>query len=259
MRAVQRLHDLGLVDDYLPAQNAVPRAVIRDALEAAVALAPERVPAAAALARGYLQRFESEFRAHSATPVPGVVLRQARASVGYRSAPSHFSTAVPSPGPAFLGPQPEESMPAFAAMLAANVTSHLGLSAEPLVDPDGIHLPRWEAVAALNPVSLSFGRTEVGYGLQGERGFVVAGRQSFDRLEMATTHPLTLPSFLRHIGPLAFEGFISRTSEARHLGDPFFWGGSLRVQPHPRFTLSLQRAVLVGGGQLEQGTRLPRY
>nr|WP_228530727.1 MULTISPECIES: capsule assembly Wzi family protein [Myxococcaceae] len=144
----------------------------------------------------------------------------------------------------------------LSAGLAANVTSYLGLAAAPELDVGALRLPRWEAVVALNPVSLSFGRGTVGYGLQGERGFVVAGGQTFDRLELATTRPLSLPGFLRYLGPVAFEGFVSRLTEARHAGDPFFWGGNLRLQPHPRFTLSLQRAVIVGGGRVDQGTQL---
>jgi hypothetical protein len=76
---------------------------------------------------------------------------------------------------------------------------------------------------------------------------VLSGAVPLDRIEVTTRRPIRLPSVLSKLGPVAFHTFLSRLSEERHPGDPYFWGARGVLQPHPRLELAVQRASMFGG------------
>src|SRR5919198_2263953 len=71
VKAAERLHELGLVPDWMPAQRAAPILAVARALELAAANAERDAPAHAAIARAWVARFHDEW--------PGVPLSAADA------------------------------------------------------------------------------------------------------------------------------------------------------------------------------------
>jgi hypothetical protein len=112
------------------------------------------------------------------------------------------------------------------------------------IDADGLEVSRLEAVTGVGAINLTAGRGSVGYGYARGGAIVLSDVAPLDRVEIATTHPLTLPA---RLGTFAFSSFFGRIREERHPGNPYLWGGSASLKPHPRFTLGIHRAAMFGG------------
>lgn len=256
LEAAEDLQQLGWAEGYLPAQEAVPLALVRQLFEAAVLRARAQAPERAWLAESLLARLEEDFPRHASGPVwssearlsAGVTGRRRDLEAGSLSVLDVFLTRP-------VGTEgPDDTAPFAAAGVRAGVQDWLALSVEPRLARGELDLPRWEAAVARWNLQLSIGKGHVSYGPPDEQGIVLSGVQPVPRLELQTLNPITLPGPFRYIGRVALQAFVARIPEARHPGRPFLWGLNVRAQPHPRLTLDAYRGVMFGEGALEAQT-----
>lgn len=100
VRAAERLHELGLAPDWLPAQRAAPLWVVGQTLAGAAERAERGAPSWAPLAKAWAARFAVEFPRASG-PGPGV--RIAGAAVGLGAQLGHVREPAPlAPAPGFV-------------------------------------------------------------------------------------------------------------------------------------------------------------
>jgi hypothetical protein len=248
--AVVRAQDLGLLRGWVRAQRAVPREAVRAALDEAAASAAERNdPRLSAMVDGWRRRFAEEFRLSA--PVGAVRLRSLGGSAvgGYDDWTGRMEPASGSFGsrrdPRVL---PDRSQAAGSLSVAAGMGTHLAVLAEGDAG-DAVDLGRWEVAAGWHKWTLAAGRMPVGYGTA-RSGAIVITDTDLERLELRTESPLRLPGFLRYLGPVAGHLSITRLDEARHPGDPYFLTTRAAFQPHPRFTVGLNRAAVFGGDSI---------
>lgn len=249
VRAARRAEALGWVPGYLPAQAAVPRAALAEALDRAALAAPEG--RARRMAEGWRARFGEEFgefregarAAGTVAPLGG------RAAVQYAG---EWGRHTPAIGYATIRQDPRElpggASPRLRAGGGVALGGHAALWADARLD-GGAALPRWEALAGAGPVSVSLGRQAVGYGPGVGGGVVLFPNQTLLRMEAQTTAPVRLPSLLRLAGPVSLHVFASRMDDpGRHPEQAWLGGARIALQPHPRLTLAVNRASIFGTG-----------
>lgn len=250
--AARRAEALGLVQGHLPAQQRVPRHVvarrIREAAERAATAAPEY----AALTSAWAARMADEF---PALEVAGdATVRSLGQSAGLAYV-SHRGRAQPGVGLPWDGTGARYLPPVSAvegdAALTVGLGPYLSALAEPLVSTDGAALQGWDVSAGWRGVALAVGHQPIGYGYARSGSLVLSGREPVTRLQVQTVEPVRLPGPLRVLGLVAVHGFGGLLDEPRHPGDPYIWGATLRVQPHPRFTASIHRASIIGGDSVD--------
>ncbi len=251
--AVRRGEALGLVAGYQPAQRTAPRLVVGAALREASQRAAQEAPHLEELARGWYDAFREEFPEVEPLLVGEVVGSGPRGSAVRLDYLDHAGREAPGIGvlpPDRSGgvPLPDRSGMSLGAELAAAVGPHLSLLVEPEVGPERSWLRGVDLVAGWGPLTFSLGRQPVGYGYAAGGAVVLSGAAAFDRLQLETARPFELPGWLSYLGPVSFNTFLSRFTEERHVGDPYFWGASGSIRPHPRFTFSIHRAAFFGGG-----------
>lgn len=115
------------------------------------------------------------------------------------------------------------------------------------LDQEGYTLDRMEIVGSLSPVALSIGRGAVGFGYAKSGGTVIGNAAPLDRVEVSLSRPLRLPGVVSRLGSISFDTFLGRIRDDRHPGDPFLWGASGSLRPHPRMTFAIHRAAMFGG------------
>ena len=249
--AAARAEALGLLSLYLPAQRAVPRATVCEALREAARRASTDEPAWRDVTAGWLARFSAEFPVGRAATQESA-LRWLGGSGGLDYV-GHAGVLEPGFG-LFEGRKDpihvaDASELALRGAAAVSLAGRFTAVAEPAAATDGVHIPRWEAVAALGLVTLAAGDQPVGYGYGRSGGIVLSG-QPLRRAELQTPRPVLLPGPLRLFGPASFHTFVSRFGEERHPGDPYFWGMRAALQPHPRLTIAVNRAAMFGGDSI---------
>ncbi len=253
VEAARRAEALGLVERYLPAQRAVSRMQVGAALREAAERAVEHAPAWAGLTDAWYLRFREEFP-EIADLLTGeehwARLGGSGVFVGYTDQVGRVGPGIGHFPPERTGvlPVPDQSGMIAAASLATLLGRHLAILVEPQVGPDRIGFAGLDVVTLWGPLSLSLGRQPVGYGYSRSGGVVLGGEVPLDRVQIETAHPFELPGTLRALGLVSLHTFLSRFTEERHIGDPFFWGAGGSLRPHPRFTISVQRAAFIGGG-----------
>lgn len=248
VRAARRAEALGWVLGYLPAQGAVPRAALADALDQAALAAPEG--RRRRMAEGWRVRFGEEFGEYrEGAPPPSSVARLGgRAAVQYAG---EWGRHTPAIGYANIRQDPRElrggASPRLRASGGAALGGHAALWADARLDGGGVALSRWEALAGAGPFSVSLGRQAVGYGPGVGGGVVLFPNQTLLRMEAQTTAPVRLPSLLRLAGPVSLHVFASRMDDPGRHPDPAWLGGArLAFQPHARLTLAVNRASIFG-------------
>lgn len=247
VRAARRAEALGWIPGYLPAQAAVPRAALAEALERAALAAPEG--RARRMAEGWRARFREEFREfREDAPAAGTVVPLGgRAAVQYAGEWGRHTPAIhyaPRQDPREL---PGGASPRLRASGGAALGGHAALWADARLDEGGAALSRWEALAGAGPFAVSVGREAVGYGPGVGGGVVLFPNQTLLRMEAQTTAPVRLPSLLRLAGPVSLHVFASRMDDPGRHPDPAWLGGArLAFQPHPRLTLAVNRASIFG-------------
>jgi len=248
VEAVERLRALGEVDEHLPPQNSVPLEEVERALRAAAGAGTGALPPAGAWHARLLEEFSGVGVVHSASGrVPVVLTGRATAGVRWRE-----GGVAPGRGefePERTGALPLDDQTRWVGVgeTALAWGSHLGLSARLESDEDGVRFDRLEVAVGWGRVRASVGRTPVGYAHGRGGGVLLGGDAALDAIQLGTREPFRLPFFLRVLGPVSVHTFLGRMWEDRHPGDPYFWGGSAYLQPHPRITFGIHRAALFGG------------
>lgn len=250
--AVRRAEALGLLDDALPARRELPRALVGRALRQAWRRGAEQAPAHAALMAGWYARFAEEFREAEAErrgELPSVQPLGAAAFAGYEYADGRVAPGLGERGEERTGalPLPDVSGARVGAALGVRVGGVVAVEVEPAWSADGVELARADLLAGWGPVYVAAGRQAIGYGPGIGGGVVLGGAARVDRLEVGTNRTVRLPRGLRWLGPASFHSFMARTNEGRHPGEPYLWGASGTLRPHPRLTLAVHRAALFGG------------
>ena len=249
--AAARAESLGLVSHYLPAQRAVSRGAVAAALREASLRAPFESPHLAGLAEGWFRRFQEEFRelddAVEAERSHHPFHLGSAADVGVRG-----YTGVVTPGSGIFAERTDpRTLPDLRegyveARLAASPVSWLAASIEADLGTQRPEVPRWEIAARWGGAVISVGDQPVGYG-SGRGGGVVLSGVSLPTVQLQTAEPFHARGMLDRVGPISFHTFLTRLSDPRHPSDPWFWGMRGSVQPHPRFTVSVNRAAFFGG------------
>ncbi len=245
--AAKRVEAMGLVEAYLPAQRSVSRAVIGAVLAEAAVAAEER-PEWLPLVAGWHARFAEEFPDATSRP-SGIAFLGGAAEIGYR-----ITDGVSAPGmgefpPIRTGALPldDQSDLVVATEIASAFGSHVAFNGRSVLVGDEVEAEEWEAIVGWGPLALSFGQQRVGYGYGESGGILLTGAVPITRFQLETTRAVLLPSLLRYAGPFALQVFVGEMDEDRHPNDPYIWGGRASIQPHPRFTLTVNRAGFFGG------------
>lgn len=252
-RAAARAHELGLAPDYFPAQRSARRAEVAAALEDAVQLAALNAPELEPLAASWVARFLEEFPEYSSAPR---ILLGGRAGVRVEDTQGLLEPAY---GLFTARREPFRRRDRTEVAAVATVAAAFGpfaAVAEPVAGGDGARVPLWDVSAAAGPVSLAFGRQPVGYGPVRGGAIVMSGSVPLVRAQLQTDRGVTLPSLLRHLGPVTFHTAVTRLEEPRHPGRPWFWTAHAGLRPHPRFDVGITRASVFGGDSIETPTTL---
>lgn len=249
VRAADRAEALGLADNYLPAQNAVPRAVVYAVLEHAASRSAQR-PGMERVAAGWLARFREEFPEYGddAGGDALVVPLGGHAAAGWANEAGRLSPAIGY----YVGlrndpePVPDVSTPRLDLALGTGDGRRAAAWMLGRWDERGVDVARWEAAFSAGPVGLSVGKQPVGYGW-GEGGTMVLSETLLPRVEAQTLRPVRLPGFLRPFGGVTLHTFASPLGGRRHPEEPWLWGARLAFQPHRRLTFAVNRASIFGG------------
>jgi hypothetical protein len=254
--ALRRADALMLLDVHLPAQRAVPLEVVERALREASERASGQSPRLARLAAGWHERLLEEFSGIEQVEEDGatVVVTGALASLGVEG-----RAGAAAPGLGEFEPDrtgaialPDRTTAVGGADVALAVGRHFGIRVAPTVRSDGAHLEAMELTAGWGPIGAAAGRMPIGYAHGVGGGVALSGQAHLDAAGIATRTPLRLPSVLAYLGPVSFTTHFARMTEARHLGDPWFWSASGQFQPHRRLTLGIHRAAMFGGNHPEE-------
>jgi hypothetical protein len=254
-RAAWRAEAMGLARGFLPARSQVSRDLVWAALSAAAANGSWRGLEVERLTHGWVERFTEEFPEY-ATDEPGparplgsalsadLLVARGRAGPGHAEFPPDRTGAEP---------LPDRTRAATRAEFAAGLGAHLAVHTQLQAESDSMAVRQLAVTARWRPLALTLGRDRVGYSTGRAGGTVLSGDVPLDGVQLESWRPMRGPGWLRYLGPVTFETFLGRIPGDRHPGDPFFWGARGALQPHPRLTLSVQRAALFGGA----GSELP--
>ncbi|MEX2583382.1 MAG: capsule assembly Wzi family protein [Gemmatimonadota bacterium] len=237
--ALLRLHALGALDTYLPAQRAIPACVAAEMLEAA-----SDHEVAGTLAADWLGRLREEY--------PGLATE--RLLIGGRvEAGLEARDGAGAPGggglfpPERLGTLPLEDLAnPWIGGEVAFAADRVALSAGGRLGASSSSLRSFEATVDFGAVAATLGRGSVGYGAT-TAGGIVLSQARLDRIQIETPRAVRLPSPLRNVGVWGFSTLLGRLNEERHPYDPYFWAATGSYQPHWRATLSVHRAAMIGG------------
>ncbi|MGA8891031.1 MAG: capsule assembly Wzi family protein [Anaeromyxobacteraceae bacterium] len=249
VRAAVRLDGVGLVTGWLPASQAAPMYMVWAALEEGARRAETERPAMAALAKGWKEKFQQEWRGIDEKGLWRFVGGQA--SAGYQW--NGLTPAPPETPPAFwsLTP-PHESAPFVAAEAAGAISDYLALQAVVAATTDEV---TWAGalVTGVGPVSLSVGRVpgQTGFAAPGG-GVVIGGGNLRDQVEFQIFRPVDI-----YIGLLSFDLSLGLLRPPHHDYGTLLWQWSLQYQPVPRLTFSIQSGVMMGSETWEQATGSP--
>lgn len=304
VEAAARLEAMGLAPDHLPAQAAVPRSAVADALKSAAARVEsdreergrldagrrdeERRRAAehaatdrpsvqlpstgpvASMVRGWWRRFAAEFpefggpgaadptaetrQTGDTAGAPAVALLGGSAGAGLEMRKGAAGPGLGEFMPDLTGatPLPDRTRAVGRGEAAVGVGGWGAAYIAPMVRIDGARIERAELVLGWRGIRASIGRAEIGWGVGRGGGVIFSGLLPLDRVEISTAAPVRLPGWLELLGPFAFHAFTGPLPSARHPGSPWLAGGSASAKPHPRFTISVHRALVAGGAGVDE-------
>lgn len=253
----RRLDALGLLDGTLHAQGLFSRGEAVDAVRRARASADSARPEWAGWLESIERRLLEEFPEAGAWSEAGRRL-SAETTLGYRT---RHNFVAPGSGifTRRVGTTPLPDVNGGTLALSAALRPAPGVSAfvRSAVEGSTVGLESWEIAASGSRVRASAGRAATRYGVAAGGGLLIHDA-TFDRVELRSVEPILLPAALRRVGPLSMHTFWTRISEPRHPGRPHLWGFRGRIRPHPRFTVSVNRAAMFGGDSIGVRTTLPR-
>ena len=215
--------------------------------------APVRATARAALARAYLERFREEswleeFDPEGSDPdgwTPRWISGHWDLAVGRR----YGALGTGQGRYEFIPPEPLGDARHLDGNLAGALeVGRIGVAGRVQIGEDGEPVAREAYLAGrIRGVDLWAGRRAPAFGGTRSGSIVLGGRAPLDGGGVALAGPRTLPSFLRHLGPVRFETHVARLEESGELRRPWFWAARGSVAPHPRLALALNRAAMFGG------------
>ncbi len=255
--AVRRLDVLGLTPPGFDRGRSLrTRRELAWLFEWAAAYAVRERPRFAALAQGYRELFREEFgdvlggAGADSLASPGRGRRfSAALTGGYERLSGRASTGVGYLEPDWTGagPVPDSARGYLAPELAAVVSSHLSLHAEPVIRSGGVGLRQADVVAVLGPIGAWAGRRTVRFGPGEWGGIVLDDRVPLDGFGAFLARPIRLPWIFRAAGPLQVETFVSKVYGGDRIRDPFFVAFRGALAPSRRLTLGLNRAAMFAG------------
>src|SRR5690606_10547404 len=223
--ALRRLNGLGLLGaGHDPGGRSITERraerLLRSAVSAAAGTPYEEI------ARGYLDRFTEEFGEPWVRPADGgdalglaggVGLGVRAESGGLTAATGYRNTA----GGTDPRPIPDRESVGPAARLRVYGGRYAAGQLVATTGRDGAGIG--DAYVLLPPASLGiwFGRRAVGFG-PGAGGGVVLSADAFTGGGVAFLEDVTLPGFLRHLGPVRAETFLARVQGDETVRDPWF-------------------------------------
>lgn len=111
-----------------------------------------------------------------------------------------------------------------------------------------------ESYAAFNVRNwqVSLGRQSLSWAVgDGESLLLSNNAQPLDMLRITRVVPQRWPWFLKHLGPLRTEFFISKLEGHTLIPRPYFYGQKISFKVHPRLEIGYGRTSLIGGGNFE--------
>ncbi len=253
--AAQRLAALGLAPDGFGwGERALTVREVRRVLQVAAERAPTDAPRLAELAQGYLARFDEEFgaalssdaaigrvpaRRPAGTVDAGVYHREGmvRGGVGYNNA-DDWTGAIP------VG---DVSTPFAGATLRLDAHPRLAFDIAARYDDRELEIGRAEISTGWRNLGLWIGRRRMGFGPGAGGGIVLTGIEALDGVGLGSLDPFNPGGPLEHLGPIRFQGAISRVRNGDRIRDPWFWTARLSLEPHARLQIGFTRAVMLGG------------
>ncbi len=248
--ALRRLDAMGAAPPgYDPATGALTRGEAALALEFA---AEAGHGAVAAIAGQYLARFAEEFpvtvsaleqqRAEGAALLGGSMaggagLREGVVSTGKNTANGWSGAA----------PVPDRADGLMDVELAAAVFPHMSVSLSPRWAAGSAGVESGDVQARVATVGLWAGRRAPAYRAGRGGGIVLSGAAAFDGGGMFLAEPLRLPWVFGALGPVGFETTLARAARNGDVAHPWFWTARGTVHPHPRLSIGVTRAALMGG------------
>lgn len=253
MDALRRAEGLGLLSRPLPLHGTLSLEHVREGLEEARQGGAARGGGVAALSAGWYARFLREFGGLAAGFDPATPVRVLGARL---AAEGRVGNDLAAPGYGEVGDVRTGALPlddeADVVLLGA-VTGSLGqwggYQAELSAGTDAVRLRRVEVAAGLGNWKLSVGRQPIRLAGSRAAGMVLSGSEPINRVQLRTARPAELPGPFRILGPASLQLFGGALwdDDERHEREPYMWGGSFSLQPHPRFGVAAHRAAMFGG------------
>lgn len=256
--ALRRMEALGLLgDDYDRAGWTVDRNQALRLMERALERSGND-PALSDLVGAYLDRLRLEFP--GADVERGDFRRGAgEGGVAYRHVQGEALTAVGWPPDVDGWPPEPEVLPTAlprerTPTASVDISGYGGTSwagrAQVTGSADGLELGDSYLIWDPGLPSLWVGRRQLRLG-PGSGGVVLSGRRALDGGGLELDR-FRLPGFLRSLGPARFQTAIARLGKVARLGEvapdnPLLWTMRGSIQPHPRLTVGVNRAVMVPG------------
>ena len=147
-------------------------------------------------------------------------------------------------------PLEDVTSPAVNASLHGALSRRVAFGARAAAHLDGITIDDAYLVGHAGFFGFWAGRRALGFGPGWSGSIALDDQRSFTGAGMYFTDGYTLPSILRYLGPIRFEGFLTRVeNEDRPTDpkDPLFGSARLSSNLHNRFALAATRAVMFGG------------
>ncbi|HHL40451.1 MAG TPA: capsule assembly Wzi family protein [Deltaproteobacteria bacterium] len=104
------------------------------------------------------------------------------------------------------------------------------------------------ATLALGPFEIEAGRDAMWWGASRQGALLLSNNaEPFDMVRVSTTHPVLLPSFFRHLGPIKPTWFLTELGKDRPVARPRLMGMRLDAKPLPWLQVGLSRVIMFGG------------
>lgn len=260
MRAFRRLEAAGLLPaGYDPGVPGLDRVTAASMLQAALEASRTRRPGLVDVVQGYVERFDEGF--------PVARRRVDGLPRAWERGQGAISTGL-TPGADELlsgeGLPPDPAVPPELRSEDGAVTS--------AVDVSGYGGRHWAARAAFRVdesgerlgetyVAADFGRVDLWAGRRhlrlayGDEGVALSPEIPVDGVGVAI-EPFRLPWVLEALGTIRLATVLARLERIAPFDDPTLWLFRATVQPHPRFTLGLNRAATAVAVDGDLGDRL---
>ena len=136
-----------------------------------------------------------------------------------------------------------DTLSAFAAMRAgATLGGRVHVALDAALRADGLQLREAYATSRVGSLGLWAGRRRSGIVSAAGGGMVLNDAAAWDGGGVWLTHPLRLPL----LGPVNFETFLAAADSNGLVPEPWFWATRGTLEPLPRFTIGITRAIPFG-------------